>query len=149
MIERKRHGRKLLIASIGVAAVSYVACGGDTTNSTGGGSAGSDNAGGSANSGGTGGGANTGGTSGGNTGGNVNTGGNIAVGNLMPYPVDASTDTSAPTDATSETPVGIDRSPIIGNLIAPPPLPDGSDLDHLVVGNLIGPPPPDAKDDTK
>ena len=31
VIERKRHGRKLLIASIGVAAVSYVACGGSTT----------------------------------------------------------------------------------------------------------------------
>jgi hypothetical protein len=29
MAQRKRHGRKLLIASIGVAAVSYVACSGD------------------------------------------------------------------------------------------------------------------------
>jgi hypothetical protein len=30
-VERNRHGRKLLIASIGVAAVSYVACAGDDT----------------------------------------------------------------------------------------------------------------------
>jgi len=30
-VETSRRGRKLLIASIGVAAVSYVACGGDDT----------------------------------------------------------------------------------------------------------------------
>lgn len=32
MTVRKRRGRKLLVASIGVAAVSYVACGGNTEN---------------------------------------------------------------------------------------------------------------------
>lgn len=31
MRPRIRHGRKLLVASLGVAAVSYVACGGNTT----------------------------------------------------------------------------------------------------------------------
>jgi hypothetical protein len=34
-VERRRHSRKLLIASIGVAAVSYVACGGDDASPSG------------------------------------------------------------------------------------------------------------------
>lgn len=35
MKRRIRHGRKLLVASLGVAAVSYVACGGNTTSTSG------------------------------------------------------------------------------------------------------------------
>lgn len=123
MAERKRHGRKLLIASIGVAAVSYVACGGDTndTSSTDGGGSGSatagsgPNAGGSNNTGGStnaGGSNNTAGASGGNVGGQIN------VGNLMPYPVDAGSDASAIKDAAAER---LDSNVFVANLIAPPP----------------------------
>src|SRR4051795_1022383 len=87
MIERKRHGRKLLIASLGVAAINYVACGavanlmptpadddsgapntgGDGTSGTAntGGGGGTDNAGGNSNTGGAG------------QGGSVGGGGNI------------------------------------------------------------------------
>ncbi len=127
MAERKRHGRKLLIASIGVAAVSYVACGGDTndTSSTDGGSSGSATAGrgpnpGPGGSNNTGGGSNTGGSTnaGGASGGNI--GGQINVGNLMPYPFDAGSDASAMKDAAVEKAVmGFDV--LVANLIAPPP----------------------------
>jgi len=135
VVERKRHGRKLLIASIGVAAVSYVACGGSTTDTSGGGvgsSAGGSTAG-------TGGNGNTGGTivtgnTGGtvnNTGGTVNnTGGQIAVGNLMAIPFDSGTDASAIKDAAIKDAV----------FVFP---------DNIIVANLIAPPPPDAKADTK
>ncbi len=112
MTERKTHGRKLLIASIGVAAVSYVACGGSTSETSGNlmapdasatGAGGSTHTGGSANTGGggTGGSANTGG---GGTGGSVNTAGSL-VGNLIaPPPPEAGVDTGAIQDAAVEKP---------------------------------------------
>ena len=102
MIERKRHGRKLLIASIGVAAVSYVACGGSTSDNTGTGGGGGSATAGSGNAGTSSGGsvANTGGST--STGGSANTGGQIAVGNLMAYPIDSGPDTSAIKDAAAD-----------------------------------------------
>jgi hypothetical protein len=116
MAERVKRGRKLLIASIGVAAVSYVACGGDDSTAT--------------NS-----------TVDGGTGGSGGSAGFI-VGNLMPYPTDsgntggsggaspadgsaggtitdAGTEDAKPTDANNDQPFVFDR--VVGNLIAPPP----------------------------
>jgi hypothetical protein len=117
--ERKRHGRKLLIASIGVAAVSYVACGDSSSESTGtNGSGGSATAGTNSNAGSD---SNTGGstgTSGGsNTGGNIGIAGNIAVGNLMVIIPDA----SMIKDAAEEKPVVVGFDVLVANLIAPPP----------------------------
>jgi hypothetical protein len=121
--ERKRHGRKLLIASIGVAAVSYVACGDSSTESTGT----TPGAGGSATAGSQGHGGtagdntfvgNTGGMVGtGGSGGNVGIAGNIAVGNLMVILPDASTIK----DAAAEKPVVVGFDVLVANLIAPPP----------------------------
>jgi hypothetical protein len=112
VIERKRHGRRLLIASIGVAAVSYVACGGDDMTQVANlmapaGNAGVGNPGGSANQGGS---ANSGGASNaGGSSGSSNTGG--GGGNIQ--------------DAASEKAiVGFDV--LVANLIAPPP-PDAKD----------------------
>jgi hypothetical protein len=138
VIERKKHGRKLLIASIGVAAVSYVACGGETNDGSGGGGS-----------------ANNAGNSVGNTGGSANTGGGIiAVGNLMAYPVDSGPGTggSIIKDAAPET-VVIGRDVLVGNLIAPPPQDAATEKAvfgfDVLVANLIAPPPPDAKADGK
>jgi hypothetical protein len=120
-----RRGRKILIASLGVAAVSYVACGGSTDDSTGNpGGAGTTNSGGSAQAGSadTGGSSNnTGGDMSNGTGGSANTGGSVngggpIVGNLMAFPTDA-----GPKDAAEDIKIVVFPDVLVANLIAPPP----------------------------
>ncbi len=139
MVERKRHGRKLLIASIGVAAVSYVACGGSTTDS--GGGAGSSAGGSTAGGGGK---ATPAAPVTGNTGGSLITGpvdSSNAGGNSWVSPIDTGSDRE-PSETLSA----------IGPMRAPsktPPSRNPSFGFDVLVANLIAPPPPDAKADTK
>ena len=121
MIERKRHGRKLLIASLGVAAVNYVACGAvanlmpTPADDSGTPNAGGDDTGGTTNTGGAGGTDNAGGNS--STGGAGQGGSAGSSGNIQDAAVD-------------KTVIRLEDV-LIANLIPPPP------------------PPPDAKDDSK
>jgi hypothetical protein len=123
-MERKRHGRKLLIASIGVAAVSYVACGGDTNDGSGGGGS-SGTAVSTGGNGNTAGSANTGG---GNTGGGNTGGGGYLVANLVAPDFDSGSGGSDKIqDAAAE------RVPDV----------------FVIVANLMVVPTPDAKADSK
>src|SRR5262245_66662889 len=125
MTERKRHGRKLLIASLGVAAVSYVACGGSTE---------SDN-GGSSNDAGVRG---SGGTGGSGVGGSQTGGG--PVGNLMPFPTDSGTGgyQGAGGAGTGGAGTGGDVQSDAGATDAPADT--GPVIDWDVIANLVPPP---------